>query len=786
MSKSWPDAAKFRQMIQHPRIAFKDRRLQGLRFEIEPNTGLPRPWSGSFAVVFKAEDPNGGGNLAVRIFVKNSPDRHQRYHLISEYLREHRPKSLVEFEYREDEVLAPDGKRYPLVIMDWVEGDTIFRWAERVCSQGDDKRLSLLFDRWLSVVRGLRDCQVCHGDLQHGNVLVTPDDCIWLVDYDGVAVPRMFGRPNFETGLSPYQHPKRDGRTALALHLDNFGALLIALALRALAVRPKLWDEYVIQRGAESLLFAPEDISAPKRSKLFRSLEELNDELVDVLLRVVRRCLEGPLDKIPSLDEAIASPSDRPSEERATAKEHVRAQSADKERATASTAAQDAAQTTNQSAPGSRSGRTGRRESATGQGNRRPEDRGVLQELERLIRQAEELVIWQLETEIVQTASHCLSHGHPYADRIALAQKRLSVYEEFVAACHHGIEGEISKAWQGMARLHIDHWADAHQAARAITATYRARISQVINELQSAPLSAAFDERLLAVWNDAACEEWDYVADWLPVVEQARTRQEQLPEIVNAVTSEDQVELAWYLSDSVWNEYAFPENWAPVIGDARRSLDAVWGMIETIENDDQNCFFRRLEPTLLHRFREWFVDYADRIEWLIDAAVRPCASNGLQLPIAYLGIVPSKSSERPQYLVRWQWPDTRLSDRCLLTLCPKLPGPADRPQDVEIWHSWEIDRTTWEQNGSQHLIFADAEYVGGYAVVWAALELGWTTDFSHPLVLGQLAAASKPGLLPGLLRRAGGLLPRKREVAAETGGDPEPIPEANSEESIEP
>ena len=71
-------------MLQNPRIAFRDPRLQ--RTVIEKNEqNQPRPWAGAFAVVYKGLDPTGGP--AVRVFTTESPERHERYDAVSAYLR---------------------------------------------------------------------------------------------------------------------------------------------------------------------------------------------------------------------------------------------------------------------------------------------------------------------------------------------------------------------------------------------------------------------------------------------------------------------------------------------------------------------------------------------------------------------------------------------------------------------------------------------------------------------------------------------------------------------------
>jgi len=130
---SWPLASHFSAMLQNPRVAFRDPRLQQGRIE-KDEKGQPRPWAGAFAVVYKGINADGGEPFAARVFTSESPERHERYDLISDYLKARRLKCLVDFEYRDRSIRsAGDGKWYPLILMQWVEGETLFKWLRARC-----------------------------------------------------------------------------------------------------------------------------------------------------------------------------------------------------------------------------------------------------------------------------------------------------------------------------------------------------------------------------------------------------------------------------------------------------------------------------------------------------------------------------------------------------------------------------------------------------------------------------------------------------------------------------
>ena len=124
---SWPLISDFSRMLQNPQIAFRDLPAR-VRIEMD-RWGQPRPRSGNFATVYRANLPDGTA-LAVKVFNRRAEERRECYRVISDYLELHRPDAVVRFEYDERGIRSgSDGKLYPLLTMDWVEGATLFDWA---------------------------------------------------------------------------------------------------------------------------------------------------------------------------------------------------------------------------------------------------------------------------------------------------------------------------------------------------------------------------------------------------------------------------------------------------------------------------------------------------------------------------------------------------------------------------------------------------------------------------------------------------------------------------------
>ncbi|MCA9247639.1 MAG: hypothetical protein KDA42_11000, partial [Planctomycetales bacterium] len=291
-------------MLQTPKVAFRDTAIRQCAIEMD-QFGQPKARSGNFATVYRAYRPDGS-EFAVRVFNRRSDDRRRRYQESSQYLEGRNVPCLVGFQYDEKGIRsASDGQLYPLLTMDWVPGVTLFEWARDRSREGYQEALALGADAWLEVVRELAEANVVHGDLQHGNVLVSSEGYFKLVDYDCLCVPNLLNQPNLEVGLEPYQHPQRNAQTLMYPGLDNFSALVIYVALRALAAAPHLWISYVDNTGYDKLLFRREDFENPTHSPLYHELCNSPSQEVRDLSHYLFQLYRYDLHSIPPIDEVL-------------------------------------------------------------------------------------------------------------------------------------------------------------------------------------------------------------------------------------------------------------------------------------------------------------------------------------------------------------------------------------------------------------------------------------------------------------------------------------------------
>jgi len=288
----WPSGGDYQQAVQNPRVVFRDPELKAGLPELD-RLGMPKPRSGNFAVAFKMQC--SGRDYAVRCFLGDSIDRRERYGLISDFLDHAKLPYTVTFKYQADGVLAAGAWR-PMLKMEWVHGQTLGQYVSQNVTNA--AKLTELAGRWVEMTQALTTAGMAHGDLQHGNVMVMPDGQIKLIDYDGMFVPALAGRPSSENGQPNYQHPLR-GALDFGPNLDHFSEWVIYASLVALSLQPQLWKD--LNGGDECLLFRKADFD-PATSPALALLEKSKDERVRTLAEVFRSLLYFGVSQVPLID----------------------------------------------------------------------------------------------------------------------------------------------------------------------------------------------------------------------------------------------------------------------------------------------------------------------------------------------------------------------------------------------------------------------------------------------------------------------------------------------------
>ncbi len=282
LTSYWPSMVDYQEAVQSPPSAFTSYELR-CGTPVANKLGMPRPISGTFASVY--ELVSGGRRWAVKCFLRNIPDLHQRYSKISEHLKKCRwLRYFATFEYQDKGILV-QGKSFPLVKMEWLDGYPLNTFIEQNLTRR--RVLAKLKKTWVKLLADLRSAHIAHGDLQHGNVLVRPNGDLRLIDYDGMWVPALAGEGSNETGHPDYQDP---GRTQKDFHagVDEFSDAVIQIAICAVIRDKSLWDKY---NNGDNLLVRRRDFLDPRSSPLIADLRALGDpEIREKLEFVLNAC----------------------------------------------------------------------------------------------------------------------------------------------------------------------------------------------------------------------------------------------------------------------------------------------------------------------------------------------------------------------------------------------------------------------------------------------------------------------------------------------------------------
>jgi hypothetical protein len=290
----YPQIVEYHEAVQHPSQAFTDPELkQGA--VAENNLGLPLVMSGGFALTYAVTTPRR--KCAVRCFHREIPAIQQKYDAISKKLRSLTNGCFVYFDFQQSGINVRQ-QTFPIVRMDWVEGDTLGIWLDK--HFGDPRALEKARTDFAAIARFLGQKGIAHGDIQNGNVMVANGD-IKLIDYDGMFVPGMRPGNGSETGHKHFQHPERRV-SDFGPKMDRFSFIALDLSLKAVIEDKSLYPKF--REGGETVVFKANDFVDPANSDIFRRLLAM-PKLKEEARRFAAIC-EAPLGAVPTLDEYLA------------------------------------------------------------------------------------------------------------------------------------------------------------------------------------------------------------------------------------------------------------------------------------------------------------------------------------------------------------------------------------------------------------------------------------------------------------------------------------------------
>jgi len=268
---SYPTKADIISSVINPQF-IKDTFLQGAIVQLG-KTGRPIMYTGGFSMVFPLQ--KGNEKWAFRVWHIEIKDVKERYKQISNYLNTLKLHYFSDFTFVENGLLV-NGKLLDTSRMKWVEGALLKDYL--AANLTNPIALQKLADDFLEMTLALHSNSISHGDLQHGNILISKTGEVKLVDYDSICVPVIEGQTDIVTGLKGYQHPTRFSNGKASSKADYFSELVIYLSILAIAENPTLWEKYKVA-GTETMLFSSEDFDDWNNSKIKSDLNLLSTKI---------------------------------------------------------------------------------------------------------------------------------------------------------------------------------------------------------------------------------------------------------------------------------------------------------------------------------------------------------------------------------------------------------------------------------------------------------------------------------------------------------------------------
>ncbi|MBR1725582.1 MAG: hypothetical protein IJ724_02870 [Muribaculaceae bacterium] len=223
-------------------------------------------------------------------------------------------KYFINYEFFEEaiQVQLNDGTKGPLLpglVIDWLStgslGDYLMGYSaitKEQVSKPTREQYETMRQNLIEMSRVMEQEGISHGDLSPGNVMVTENYDLQLIDYDSMMIPAMgVIQPLGIIGTDGYKHPGRTGRRTM--QDDRFAYQVLHLMLLTYARHPELNTH---QQGEEVVLFTQNDLATVGQlqdSARYKQIKSLHDQELDYWLRALVTALNAPLADVKPLHQ---------------------------------------------------------------------------------------------------------------------------------------------------------------------------------------------------------------------------------------------------------------------------------------------------------------------------------------------------------------------------------------------------------------------------------------------------------------------------------------------------
>ncbi|MFI3262977.1 MAG: WG repeat-containing protein [Rikenellaceae bacterium] len=220
---------------------------------------------------------------ALKLYTSYNKYREEYFNKLKTYITEQRISNLPKFDFIRDGVsiyVNDNFHTFPILITEWVEGETLDEVIKNLCYLGDKKKLYNLTNMFIEFSKNLVNSKHTHIDLKPSNIIVTKTGELKLIDLDALYIPGYMPEQVHEQGTAWYRHPNRKEHT-YAKYLHDYPILVILVSLLTLENCPELYE---LHTNGENILLSPLDILRNRDSAFHAIKRYFNDTIYNTLI----------------------------------------------------------------------------------------------------------------------------------------------------------------------------------------------------------------------------------------------------------------------------------------------------------------------------------------------------------------------------------------------------------------------------------------------------------------------------------------------------------------------
>ena len=260
-------------------------------------------YESAYSIVFKIKSNNK--ELALRCWKCIAYDDCvalcRRMMCISNELRGIKLPYFMDFNFYERGIVTSKGI-YPILLMNWTSDLDLKQYIYKNLSNPEN--LYILAHNFAIMAADLHTSQISHGDLQVTNIKVRDDGSLFLIDYDTLFTPSLYGDYDRVKGNLCFQHHSRLDNELMSPCADYFSEYIIYFGIIALANYPQLYTYLDLDKN--DFIFTQEELYDISNSRICKFIYLKNDKkLIDISRSLINAWEASDLDKVIPLENIL-------------------------------------------------------------------------------------------------------------------------------------------------------------------------------------------------------------------------------------------------------------------------------------------------------------------------------------------------------------------------------------------------------------------------------------------------------------------------------------------------